>query len=89
VFKAAREHFGRSSGLRLTEQTLEAVEFASSLGFVRIDAHRTHQGLTDIVITTREHDAEAEAFVFSLPLQGFIDQLRARLRSYRTPSAKP
>lgn len=89
VFKAAREHFAKRSGLRLTAQTLEVVEFASSIGTVRVEARRSQQGRTSVVVEAREHDPEAKAFVLSLPQQGLIDRLRARIRASRTPGARP
>jgi hypothetical protein len=84
VFRTARDRFARpGTGIRLTNQSLDSAEFASSIGFIRVEASRSRQGETDIIITTREHDAEAVAFITSLSRPGIVFRLRRRIGSSR------
>lgn len=80
VFRMARQHFtGRSAGLRIVSQSLDALELRSSLGTVRIEAQRAGDE-TEVTILSREHDVESRAFLYALPRASLLRRWRARIR---------
>jgi hypothetical protein len=90
VFKYARDWFGPSRcGLRLVSQDLSSVGFSSPAGAVRVEARRTHDDATEVVIEAREFDAEAVEFIRALPRAGYWRRISARIGSYRTPKTTP
>lgn len=71
VFARAREYFGPSGpvGLDLTEQSPNRLSFVGGGGWVLISAHRA-MDLTRIELEVWQFDAEAQAFLASLPAPG-------------------
>jgi hypothetical protein len=81
VIRMARGAFGPTgTGLRLAQQELLAARFEGQVGFVRVEAERMPDGTTEVVVETRELDAEVRRFLAGLPRQSLCGALRARMR---------
>jgi hypothetical protein len=77
----ARSAFGgEGAGLRVSDLTLTSARFTSAAGFIAVKARLLPDGATEVVLETREFDAEARRFLVSLPRQTW---LRAALRWLR------
>src|SRR4051794_34044673 len=81
VLRRARETFGMSGlGLRLTSQHLLVVRFEQGSGFVAVEAQRSAVGATEVIIETRELDAEVLRFLRDLPRQSLLRSIAVRMR---------
>jgi hypothetical protein len=90
VIHAAREAFGASgAGLRLAQQEMLGARFEGPAGFVHIEARRYPDGLTEVVVETREFDREVRQFLSILPRRSLIEVARAKLRAMRAPKDSP
>jgi hypothetical protein len=86
----ARKAFGADgAGLRLTDLTLTSARFSSEPGFVAIEAVRLSAGRTEVVLETREFDAEARSFLLKLPRYTRLGAIWRRARSKLSPSVTP
>lgn len=77
----AVEHFGPAgSGLRLTQRGLNSVRFEGGGGHVQVEAQRTPDGRTELLVETMQLDDEAQRFMARLPSESLLQALRRRLR---------
>jgi hypothetical protein len=86
----ARAAFGEAgAGLRVSDLTLTSARFASDVGFVAFEAQRLPSGMTEVVLETREFDAEVRRFLLGLPrhsaLRAFWRVVRSKIRPSTTP----
>jgi hypothetical protein len=86
----ARAAFGDTgAGLRISDLTLTSARFASDVGFIAFEAERLPDGATEVVLETREFDAEARRFLLGLPRHSALRAAWRRVRSKLKPSTTP
>ena len=86
----ARSAFGEAgAGLRIGDLTLTSARFVSDAGFVAFEAQRLPSGMTEVVLETREFDAEARRFLLGLPRHSALRSAWRRVRSKIKPSTTP
>jgi hypothetical protein len=80
VIRLARDAFGADgAGMRLAELDLLQARFEAPVGHVAVEARRV-EGLTEVLLETREFDREVRAFINKLPRQSMWRSLLARIR---------
>ena len=78
VIIRAVETFGPAGhGLQLTGRDMLSARFESPVGYVALEASRTEDARTDVIIETREF-REVEAFITALPRRSWLDKLLKR-----------
>jgi hypothetical protein len=86
----ARAAFGETgAGLRISALTLTSARFTGDAGFVAVQAQRLPSGVTEVVLETREFDAEARSFLLGLPRHSALRTAWRRVRSKIKPSTTP
>jgi hypothetical protein len=89
IMRRARDAFGAGgAGLSLVHLGIYDARFDGVAGFVRLTIQPVRDG-NEIVVETREHDAEVVAFVRSLPHPNRLRQILRRMRGNRRPSVRP
>lgn len=79
VITRAVETFGPAGhGLRLSARDMLSARFESGVGHVALEASRTNDSRTEVIIETREFDREVEAFITALPRRSWMDKLMRR-----------
>lgn len=79
VIIRAVETFGPAGhGLRLTGRDMLSARFESRVGHVALEASRTADARTEVIIETREFDREVEAFITALPRNSWLGNLLKR-----------
>ena len=79
VITRAVETFGPAGhGLRLTGRDMLSARLESPVGHVALEASRTEDGRTEVIIETREFDREVEAFITALPRRSWLGKLLKR-----------
>jgi hypothetical protein len=81
--RAVAQFGAGGSGLRLTQRGLNIVRFEGGGGFVQVEAQRTADGRTELLIETMQLDDEARRFLARLPPESIWQSLRRRLRRRR------
>jgi hypothetical protein len=90
ALRLARVAFGaEGAGLRLADLALTSARYSGGGGFVSVDARRTPAGATEVIVETREFDAEARHYLRSLPHQAWWSTLWRRMRGYARPRTRP
>lgn len=73
VIARAVETFGPAGhGLQLTGRDMLSARLESSVGHVGVEASRTADARTEVIIETREFDREVEAFITDLPRRSWL-----------------
>lgn len=79
VITRSVETFGPAGhGLRLTGRDMLSARFESPVGHVAVEASRTEDSRTEVIIETREFDREVEAFITRLPRRSWLDKFLKR-----------
>lgn len=86
VISLAVKTFGPAGrGLRLTARDMLSARFESEVGHVSLEATRTQDSRTEVIIETREFDREVEAFIIALPRDFWLVR-KLKVRGKRKPS---
>lgn len=73
-------------GLRLTARDMLSARFESEAGHVALEASRTADSRTEVIIETREFDTEVRAFITALPRHSWlVRKFKARMKRRREP----
>lgn len=80
VIIRAVETFGPAGhGLRLTQRDMLSARFESPVGHVAVEAARTDDHRTEVILETREFDHEVQQFITDLPRRSWLDKILRRL----------